>query len=106
MRICVTTNYNSYIVHLYRAHYPGTNSDSDAMKTGKPLWASEDYSTYNDEVGTGCWARVSTCNLSVWYPPLHGMNGISTRHSCIVTTGSQAIRKHVSISRQKYINNL
>ena len=44
---------------IYRAHYPGTNSDSDAMKTGKQLWASEDYSTYNDEVGTGCWARVS-----------------------------------------------
>ena len=44
---------------LHRAHYPGTNSDSDAMKTDKQLWASEDYSTYNDEVGTGCWARVS-----------------------------------------------
>ena len=51
--------HNFTITHPHRAHYPGTNSDSDAMKTGKPLWASEDYSTYNDEVGTGCWARVS-----------------------------------------------
>lgn len=39
-------------------HYPGTNSDSDAVKTGKQLWASEDYSTYNDLKGGGCWARV------------------------------------------------
>lgn len=42
-----------------RAHYPGTHSDADALATGKPLWASEDYSTYNDDVGAGCWARVS-----------------------------------------------
>ena len=39
-------------------HYPGTNSNSDAVKTGKQLWASEDYSTYNDLKGGGCWARV------------------------------------------------
>jgi len=44
---------------LHRAHYPGTKSDDNAVKTGKPLWASEDYSTFNDEVGTGCWARVN-----------------------------------------------
>ena len=30
------------------------------METGKPLWPSEDYSTFNDEVGTGCWARVGS----------------------------------------------
>lgn len=42
-----------------RAHYPGTTSSSDAQKTGKQLWASEDYSTFNDETGGGCWARVS-----------------------------------------------
>ena len=41
-----------------RAHYPGTVSSSDAVATGKPLWASEDYSTFNDDVGAGCWARV------------------------------------------------
>ena len=41
-----------------RAHYPGTFSDTDAMATHKPLWASEDYSTYNNDVGSGCWARV------------------------------------------------
>ena len=39
-------------------HYPGTVSTPDAIKTGKALWASEDYSTYNDMVGGGCWARV------------------------------------------------
>jgi len=44
---------------LYRSHYTGTLSNNDALKTGKPLWASEDYSTYNDDVGAGCWARVS-----------------------------------------------
>lgn len=41
------------------AHYPGTVSNANAMTTGKPLWASEDFSTYNDNIGAGCWARVS-----------------------------------------------
>lgn len=44
------------------AHYPGTTTTSDAVKTGKPLWASEDYSTYNDAVGGGCWARIVNQN--------------------------------------------
>ena len=44
---------------LCRSHYTGTLSSGDAVKTGKPLWASEDYSTFNDDVGAGCWARVS-----------------------------------------------
>ena len=43
----------------YSAHYPGTNSPFTARQTGKPLWASEDYSTFNDDTGAGCWARVS-----------------------------------------------
>ena len=42
----------------YRCHYPGTLTNSLAVQTGKPLWASEDYSTFNDLVGGGCWARV------------------------------------------------
>ena len=58
--ISVITDCNKLAIHIYRAHYPGTYSDSDAMDTGKQLWSSEDYSTYNDEVGTGCWARVSS----------------------------------------------
>ena len=49
---------------LYRAHYPGTYSDADALATHKPLWASEDYSTYNDDVGAGCWARVGPTESS------------------------------------------
>jgi hypothetical protein len=44
---------------LFRAHYPGTVSSAVALQTGKPLWASEDYSTVDDLVGGGCWARVS-----------------------------------------------
>jgi galactosylceramidase len=50
-------------VSVIGAHYPGTHSDADAVKTGKPLWASEDYSTYNDDVGTGCWARILLDNF-------------------------------------------
>ncbi|XP_070211576.1 galactocerebrosidase-like isoform X2 [Littorina saxatilis] len=46
-------------------HYPGTLSTDDALKTGKQLWASEDYSTYNDEVGGGCWARILNKNYAV-----------------------------------------
>ncbi|KAJ8298792.1 hypothetical protein KUTeg_022852, partial [Tegillarca granosa] len=43
-------------------HYPGTNSDDAAKQTGKQLWASEDYSTKNDNVGGGCWARILNQN--------------------------------------------
>ena len=46
---------------ILSAHYPGTYSDMDAMKSGKSLWASEDYSSFNDNVGAGYWARVSPC---------------------------------------------
>lgn len=50
------------VVYAIGAHYPGTMSPSDAKKLGKPLWASEDYSTFNDEVGGGCWARTLNQN--------------------------------------------
>lgn len=45
-----------------RAHYPGTTTVIDALKTEKKLWSSEDYSTFNDEVGGGCWARILNQN--------------------------------------------
>lgn len=44
---------------LSSVHYPGTDGSRVAEKTGKQLWSSEDYSTFNDNVGAGCWARVS-----------------------------------------------
>lgn len=45
-----------------RAHYPGTTTVLDALKTQKKLWSSEDYSTFNNEVGGGCWARILNQN--------------------------------------------
>ncbi|XP_053553556.1 galactocerebrosidase isoform X1 [Bombina bombina] len=50
------------VVDAIGAHYPGTYTVQDALKTGKKLWASEDYSTYNNEVGGGCWARLLNQN--------------------------------------------
>lgn len=50
--------HSNYVTLGFSAHYPGTMSGSKAEDTRKPLWASEDYSTYNDDVGSGCWARV------------------------------------------------
>ncbi|KAH9500900.1 hypothetical protein Btru_069153 [Bulinus truncatus] len=49
-------------VHAIGCHYPGTLTTQDAENTGKQLWASEDYSTFNDEVGGGCWARILNQN--------------------------------------------
>ncbi|KAM7404121.1 hypothetical protein PAMA_004511 [Pampus argenteus] len=49
-------------VNVIGAHYPGTNTVMDALKTQKRLWSSEDYSTFNDEVGGGCWARILNQN--------------------------------------------
>ena len=34
----------------------------NALLTEKKLWSSEDYSTFNDEVGAGCWARILNQN--------------------------------------------
>ncbi|KAJ8270022.1 hypothetical protein GJAV_G00109440 [Gymnothorax javanicus] len=49
-------------VDIIGAHYPGTKTVVDALKTEKKLWSSEDYSTYNDDVGGGCWARILNQN--------------------------------------------
>ena len=49
-------------VGVIGAHYPGMQSSSDAKKTGKVLISSEDDSTFGDNVGTGCWARVLNRN--------------------------------------------
>uniref|UniRef100_A0A8D0HR55 Galactocerebrosidase n=1 Tax=Sphenodon punctatus TaxID=8508 RepID=A0A8D0HR55_SPHPU len=49
-------------VQIVGAHYPGTKTVNDALATKKKLWASEDYSTFNDEVGGGCWARILNQN--------------------------------------------
>lgn len=46
----------------FRAHYPGTTTVKEALQTQKKLWSSEDYSTFNDEVGGGCWARILNQN--------------------------------------------
>jgi galactosylceramidase len=50
-------------VHGIGAHYPGMYSSSDAEATGKPLWASEDDSTYDNDVGAECWARIINRNF-------------------------------------------
>ncbi|XP_046548398.1 galactocerebrosidase-like isoform X2 [Haliotis rubra] len=39
-------------------HHAETFSSKSAIATGKPLWASEDYSTPNNQTGAGCWART------------------------------------------------
>ncbi|KAK7508505.1 hypothetical protein BaRGS_00000071 [Batillaria attramentaria] len=52
-------------VGIIGSHYPGTLSAESALETGKQLWASEDYSTFNDEVGGGCWARILNKNYAV-----------------------------------------
>ena len=44
------------------AHYPNMQSGDVAESTGKPLWASEEDSTYNNAVGAACWARVINQN--------------------------------------------
>nr|XP_057934458.1 galactocerebrosidase isoform X2 [Doryrhamphus excisus] len=49
-------------IKVVGAHYPGTTTVMEALKTGKKLWSSEDYSTFNDDVGGGCWARILNQN--------------------------------------------
>ncbi|CAG5133964.1 unnamed protein product [Candidula unifasciata] len=52
----------SAIIYAVGVHYPGTNSPTSAQTSGHALWASEDFSTFNDEVGAGCWARILNQN--------------------------------------------
>ncbi|XP_013403027.1 galactocerebrosidase isoform X2 [Lingula anatina] len=50
------------VVDYIGVHYPGTVTTDKALETKKPLWSSEDYSTFNDNVGAGCWARILNQN--------------------------------------------
>ncbi|XP_005797850.1 galactocerebrosidase isoform X1 [Xiphophorus maculatus] len=52
----------SSAVDVIGAHYPGTTTVPQALTTKKKLWSSEDYSTFNNEVGGGCWARILNQN--------------------------------------------
>ncbi|XP_060736458.1 galactocerebrosidase [Tachysurus vachellii] len=49
-------------VDVLGAHYPGTVTVPEALTLQKQLWSSEDYSTFNDDVGGGCWARILNQN--------------------------------------------
>uniref|UniRef100_A0A9J7YWG1 Galactocerebrosidase n=1 Tax=Cyprinus carpio carpio TaxID=630221 RepID=A0A9J7YWG1_CYPCA len=50
------------LILLYSVHYPGTKTVKEALLTEKKLWSSEDYSTFNDDIGAGCWARILNQN--------------------------------------------
>lgn len=50
------------VVDIIGVHYPGTKTVPEALWTGKTLWSSEDYSTFNNDVGAGCWARILNQN--------------------------------------------
>ncbi|ESN97869.1 hypothetical protein HELRODRAFT_85047, partial [Helobdella robusta] len=45
-------------VDIIGQHYPGGYSPDIARSLSKKLWASEDYSTVDDVIGSACWARV------------------------------------------------
>lgn len=58
-----------------RAHYPGTFTVPEALTLKKQLWSSEDYSTFNDDVGGGCWARILNQNY---------VNGKMSAYACFL----------------------
>ncbi|CAH1784603.1 unnamed protein product [Owenia fusiformis] len=45
-------------INVLGAHYPGSQTPSNALRIDRKLWASEEYSAYNDDKGGGCWARI------------------------------------------------
>ncbi|XP_062857083.1 galactocerebrosidase [Trichomycterus rosablanca] len=49
-------------VEVIGVHYPGTMTVKEALMSGKKLWSSEDYSTFNNDIGAGCWARILNQN--------------------------------------------
>ncbi|XP_032965501.1 galactocerebrosidase isoform X1 [Rhinolophus ferrumequinum] len=50
------------VIDVIGAHYPGTYTVKDAKLTKKKLWSSEDFSTFNNDVGAGCWGRILNQN--------------------------------------------
>ena len=48
-------------VAIIGLHYPSDFSDyTQCHSFGKPVWASEESSSYDDLNGAACWARVVT----------------------------------------------
>lgn len=46
------------------SHYPGSKGTSPLVRAaGVPAWAAEDYSTYSDATGAGCWGRLLVQNM-------------------------------------------
>ena len=47
------------------AHYPGFRGADPSWRAdlGMTLWSAEDYSTYSDATGAGCWARLLVQNV-------------------------------------------
>jgi hypothetical protein len=63
--------YDIYLLHLFMLlgagmHYPGMVTPASAMevvnRTGKPVFASEDYGVYFDASGGKAWARLLNQN--------------------------------------------
>ncbi|XP_013372684.1 PREDICTED: galactocerebrosidase isoform X2 [Chinchilla lanigera] len=50
------------VIDVIGAHYPGTHVSLHAKMTHKKLWSSEDFSTFNSDVGAGCWGRILNQN--------------------------------------------
>ena len=51
------------------AHYPGVRGADPTWRPdlGMTLWSAEDYSTYSDATGAGCWARLLVQNIGYGY---------------------------------------
>ncbi len=51
------------------AHYPGKRGADPSWRSdlGMTLWSAEDYSTYSDATGAGCWARLLVQNVGYGY---------------------------------------
>ncbi|XP_045189116.2 galactocerebrosidase-like isoform X2 [Mercenaria mercenaria] len=52
----------SSAVNFFGVHYSSTQSNLGSIMWGKQLWASEDYSSFNDVKGARCWARILNQN--------------------------------------------
>ena len=48
------------MVHALGVHYPNSDASSACASLDKPLWASEDFSSYFQ--AGGCWARLLNRN--------------------------------------------
>eukprot|EP01079_Euglenida_sp_SAG-EU17-18_P002387 gene2387-508_t len=75
------------------AHYPGAGGMTpDDLSLGLPVWSSEDYSTYSNPTGGGCWGRLLVQNAGWGFSSTISWYLVSSFARGLLYTGDGLVR--------------